>query len=227
MRLNLGELTRKWNHISDSEQVFANWQKLHQSFYLRADVVTVARELLGKILVTSFDGVITAGRIVETEAYEGVGDRASHAFSGRRTQRTEIMYATGGTAYVYLCYGLHQMFNVVTNQKDIPHAILIRALEPLVGIDEMLRRTGKAQQDYTLTRGPGNVAKALGISVVHTGALLAQQESKLYIADDGFTYKEEEVLATPRIGVDYAGEHALWPYRFIVKGNKYVSAKKK
>jgi len=220
-------LTRKSNHISDSVKVFANWQKLHQSFYLRADVVTVARELLGKILVTSFDGVITAGRIIETEAYEGVGDRASHAWSGRRTQRTEVMYASGGTAYVFLCYGMHQMFNVVTNQKEIPHAILIRALEPLEGIDEMLRRTGKAKLDYTLTRGPGNVAKALGISVVHTGALLAEQESNLYIADDGFTYTNEEVLATPRIGVDYAGDHALWPYRFIVKGNKYVSAKKK
>lgn len=218
-------MPRKSNHITESVKVFANWQKLNQSFYSRPSVVTIARELLGKILVTRFDGILTAGRIVETEAYEGVTDKASHAWNGRRTNRTEVMYAAGGTVYVYLCYGMHQMFNVVTNAKEVPHAILVRALEPLEGIPEMLLRTGKAKADFTLTRGPGNVAKALGLFVKHTGTQLDSEE--IWIADDGFVYRDEEVLATARIGVDYAGDHALWPYRFIVKGHKYVSAKKK
>lgn len=218
-------MPRKSNHIKETAKVFANWQKLNQSFYLRNSVVTIARELLGKILVTSFDGIVTAGRIVETEAYEGVIDKASHAWNGRRTNRTEVMYAAGGTAYVFLCYGMHQMFNVVTNQKEVPHAILIRAVEPLEGVAQMLARTGKPKADFTLTRGPGNVAKALGLSVKHTGDNL--QDSDIWIADDGLYFTDEEVLATPRIGVDYAGDHALWPYRFIVKGNKYVSGKKK
>lgn len=218
-------MPRKSNHIKESIEVLASWQKLSQPFYRRKSVVQISRDLLGKILVTTFDGVLTAGRIVETEAYEGVTDRASHAWNGRRTDRTEIMYASGGTAYVYLCYGLHQMFNVVTNVKGVPHAILVRALEPLVGIEEMLLRTGKKQADFTLTRGPGNVAKAMGISVKHTGYSLQKEE--LWIADDGTRYADEAVAATPRIGVDYAGDHALWPYRFTVKGNRYISGSKK
>ncbi|BAV10287.1 DNA-3-methyladenine glycosylase [Filimonas lacunae] len=218
-------MPRKSNHINQSEEVFGYGQKLDQSFYLRKNVVTIARELLGKMLITVFDGVITAGRIVETEAYEGVIDKASHAYGGRRTNRTEVMYAAGGTAYVFLCYGMHQMFNVVTNVKDTPHAILIRAVEPVTGIETMLQRTGKPKADFTLTRGPGNVAKALGISVKHTGENLLG--NVIWIADDGTVYSDEQVVATARIGVDYAGEHALWPYRFIVKGNKYVSGKKK
>ncbi|WEK36276.1 MAG: DNA-3-methyladenine glycosylase [Candidatus Pseudobacter hemicellulosilyticus] len=199
-------------------------KKLDQSFYNRADVVKIAKEMLGKILVSHFDGVLTAGRIVETEAYEGVTDRASHAWNGRRTNRTEIMYGAAGTAYVYLCYGIHQLFNVVTNRTDVPHAVLVRALEPLEGIDQMLLRTGKPRLDHTLTRGPGNVARALGIHTRHTGFDL--QGDTLYLADDGFVLKKTQWLATPRIGVDYAGEHAAWPYRFIVKDNPYVSGQR-
>src|SRR5271168_2788635 len=115
-------------------------RKLDASFYDRAGVVTVARDLLGKVLVTEFDGRRTSGRIVETEAYNGVDDRASHAWSGRRTRRTEVMYGVGGTAYVYLIYGIHHLFNVVTNKKDVPHAVLVRALDPLEGIPVMLER---------------------------------------------------------------------------------------
>lgn len=199
-------------------------KKLEQSFYNRADVVKIAKEMLGKIIITQFDGELTSARIVETEAYEGIIDRASHAWNGRRTQRTEIMYGAAGTAYVYLCYGIHQLFNVVTNRSGIPHAILVRAGEPLEGIDRMLLRTGKRQADHTLTRGPGNLAKALGISTRHTGISLLGDE--LYLADDGYRLKKDQWMATPRIGVDYAGGHAAWPYRFITKDNPYVSGQR-
>ena len=196
-------------------------KKLDHSFYNRNDVLKIAKELLGKILVTQFNGQITSGRIVETEAYRGEIDKASHAYGGRRTKRTEIMYGEGGTAYVYLCYGIHHLFNVVTNKKNIPHAILIRALEPLEGIDTMLNRTRKSKLDFTLTRGPGNVSKALGLFTHHTGINLLQDE--ISVVDDGFKLSKKNIDMTKRIGVDYAEEDALLLYRFSVKGNKYVS----
>lgn len=199
-------------------------KKLPVSFYQRANVLQVSKELLGKLLVTKFDNRLTTGRIVEVEAYRGIGDKASHAYGGRRTQRTEIMYNTGGFAYVYLIYGIHHLFNVVTNVTDIPHAILVRAIEPVSGIDIMLDRMRKAKADYTVGRGPGNVSKALGIHTMHTGLWLL--DDLIYIADDGTKIKRTDIIASPRIGVDYAGEDALLPYRFYVKGNPYVSGKK-
>jgi len=199
-------------------------KKLDTSFYQRKNVLLIAKELLGKILVTNWDGIITSGRIVECEAYNGIVDKASHASGGRRTTRNEIMYGAGGFSYVYLCYGIHHLFNVVTNLKDTPHAILIRGLEPMEGIEEMLLRTSKKKLDYTLTRGPGNVSKALGIYTKHNGIFLSDE--KMYIAEDGRKYKKSEIIASPRIGVDYAGEDAKLPYRFYVKGNPYVSGKK-
>src|SRR6185312_683505 len=144
-------------------------KKIPLSFYNRKEVVLIAKELVGKILVTNFNGVITSGRIVETEAYVALTDKASHSFGGKRTARNEHMYAAAGTAYVYICYGLHQMMNIVINDKNIPDAVLIRAVEPLSGIDVMLKRTGKKTADKTLTRGPGNVGKALGIFKHHSG----------------------------------------------------------
>lgn len=199
------------------------YQKLHSDFYNRPDVLRIARELLGKIIITRFNGELTSARIVETEAYAGVTDRASHAWNGRRTARTEIMYHEAGLAYVYLIYGIHQLFNIITNEKDIPHAILIRGAEPIEGIPVMLRRTGKVKADFTLTRGPGNVAKALGITLTHTGESLLGDD--MYLASDGFVPPAADILATPRIGVDYAGADALLPYRFILRNNKYVSGK--
>ena len=196
---------------------------LDNLFYDRSDVVTIARELLGKILVTNFDGRRTSGRIVEVEAYNGVGDRASHAWSGRRTNRTEVMYMEAGRAYVYLIYGIHHLFNVVTNKKDIPHAILVRALEPMDGIELMLERTGKKKLDHTLTRGPGNLSKAMGLATLHTGYSLLKGE--IFIADDGYRPPGTAIGVSPRIGVDYAGPDAGLPYRFFIKGNKYVSGK--
>jgi len=200
-------------------------RKLPTEFYRRDDVLLVAKELLGKVLVTKFEGIETSGRIVEVEAYKGTIDKASHAYGGRRTNRTEVMYAHGGVSYVYLCYGIHHLFNVVTNDKDIPHAILVRALEPVKGITDMLLRTGKKTLDYTLTKGPGNVSKALGIHTKHTGISLLSKE--LFIADDGTTYSSKEIVSSPRIGVDYAGKDAALKYRFFIKGNLYVSGKSK
>jgi DNA-3-methyladenine glycosylase len=200
-------------------------KKIPESFYQRDNVLIVAKELLGKILVTKFDGIETSGRIVEVEAYNGEIDKASHAYGGRRTNRTEVMYTHGGVAYVYLCYGIHHLFNVVTNNKDIPHAILVRALEPLKGIEGMLLRTNKEKLDFSLTKGPGNVSKALGIQTKHTGISLLSKE--LYIADDGTNYTNKQIVASPRIGVDYAGKDAELKYRFYIKGNLYVSGKSK
>jgi DNA-3-methyladenine glycosylase len=193
---------------------------LQPGFYRRKDVLKIAKELLGKIMVTKWNDVETSGRIVEVEAYRGAGDRASHAAGGKRTARNEIMYGEGGKAYVYLCYGIHHLFNVVTHEKGVPHAVLIRALEPLEGIDEMLLRTGKKKADYTLTRGPGNLSKALGI---HTSMSGSELDREIQIWDDGTKYSKREIGISPRIGVEYAGEDALLPYRFFVKNNPYVS----
>lgn len=198
-------------------------EKLSPEFYQRANVLRIAKDLLGKILVTRWNGIVTSARIVETEAYAGVKDKASHAYGARITKRNAVMYRRGGVAYVYLIYGIHHLFNVVTNLDGTPHAILIRAGEPLEGINEMLKRTGKAKPDQTLTRGPGNLSKALGIYTLHTGVSLFDE--RLFIADDGWHYEKNEIASSPRIGVDYAGKDALLPYRFYVKGNPFVSGK--
>jgi len=199
-------------------------KKLDLTFYERKDVVLIARELLGKILVTRFKGNTTSGRIVETEAYAGVHDRASHAFGGKRTTRNEHLYGAPGTVYIYISYGLHHLFNVITNRKNIPHGVLIRALEPLEGIDIMVERTGKSASDYSITKGPGNLSRAMGMSREHNGSDLFSGE--IFIADDGFRYKKDQFMSTKRIGIESAGKDADLPYRFIVKENRYVSAKK-
>lgn len=210
--------------LPDNGQKIGELVRLDSAFYDRPKVVTIARELLGKVLVTDFDGHRTSGRIVEVEAYNGVGDRASHAWSGRRTKRTEVMFGPGGTAYVYLIYGIHQLFNVVTNGPDVPHAVLVRALDPLEGIPVMLKRTGKPNLDHTLTRGPGNLSRALGLKTTDTGTSLLGRT--IWIGDDGFRVARSQIVATPRIGVDYAGVDAALPYRFFIKGNPYVSGPK-
>ena len=199
-------------------------KKLPLSFYNRDDVVLVAKELLGKIVVTKIDNIITSGRIVETEAYVGHTDKASHSYNGKRTARNEHMYAGPGTAYIYICYGMHQMLNVVTNKKDIPDAILIRALEPIDGIEDMLLRTSKITFDNTLTKGPGNVGKALGISKMHSGLLLLDDVITIY-EDTKFSVDEKDIGISKRIGIDSAGDDSLLPYRFYIRGNKFVSGK--
>lgn len=195
--------------------------KLPLSFYQRSDVVTISRELLGKYLFSCIDGEVSGGYIVETEAYNGVIDRASHAFGNRLTPRTKIMYEHGGVAYVYLCYGIHEMFNVVTSTAGEPHAILIRAIHPTEGIDVMLRRRKMAALKRTITSGPGSVAQAMAISrQINTISLLSDT---LWIEDRGLIIPDDQVAAVPRIGVAYAKEDALLPYRFYVKGDEYVS----
>ncbi|MCX6245469.1 MAG: DNA-3-methyladenine glycosylase [Bacteroidetes bacterium] len=189
------------------------------SFYLREDVVTIARELLGKTLYTQFDGILTGGIISETEAYAGATDRASHAYGHKRTDRTEVMYNRGGTAYIYLCYGVHSLFNVVTNAKDIPHAVLIRAIQPVTGIETMLLRSGKATIDKSFGTGPGKVSKLLGIHYSDTGMDLTVKPASLagkgiWIEDEGRTINPDSIITGPRFGVEYAGKDAMLPYRF-------------
>lgn len=195
--------------------------KIPDSYYHSDDVVALSRDLIGKYLFTSFDGVVTGGYIVETEAYAGVVDRASHAYGNRLTPRTQTMYMQGGVAYVYLCYGIHEMLNIVTAAEGRPHAILIRAINPTTGIDMMQYRRNMAVVKPNITSGPGSVAKALGISR-KINAISLQSET-LWLEDRGLSFKDDEVAAVPRVGVDYAGEDAKLPYRFYVKGNPYVS----
>jgi DNA-3-methyladenine glycosylase len=195
--------------------------KLPQEFYQGDDVVAISRALIGKYLFTCIDGAITGGYIVETEAYNGVIDRASHAFGNRLTPRTKTMFEQGGIAYVYLCYGIHEMFNVVTSVEGQPHAILIRAINPTDGLDIMQFRRNMALIKPTITSGPGSVTKALGISRAVNAVSL--QDDKIWIEDKGLAFTDDQIAAVPRVGVDYAGDDALLPYRFYVKGNPYVS----
>ena len=187
---------------------------LQQKFYARDDVVAISRELLGKVLVTTIDGATTSAVITETEAYAGVRDRASHAYGDRRTARTEPMYAKGGTAYVYLCYGIHHLFNVVTGRSGTPHAILVRAGKPVEGVTLMLERRGRKRPDAALLGGPGSLARALGITTTLTGTSLV--DGPIRIEDHGIRVPASKISAGPRVGVDYAGADALLPYRFRV-----------
>jgi DNA-3-methyladenine glycosylase len=171
--------------------------------------------LLGKVLCTQLDGLLTKVVITETEAYAGVTDKASHAYGGRRTRRTEPMFGPGGIAYVYLCYGIHHLFNVVTNVEGTPHAVLIRAGEPLAGVDTMLTRRTRTDIDSTLLSGPGSLAQALGIDSTLTGTDL--MSDVIWIEDHQILVSPDEIVAGPRVGVDYAEEDALLPYRFRAK----------
>jgi DNA-3-methyladenine glycosylase len=187
--------------------------KLKNSYYLNPDVVFLAKDLIGKTLCTRIDDKLTCGIITETEAYAGVVDKASHAYGNRRTKRTETMYRKGGVGYVYLCYGIHRLFNVVTNHQNIPHAILIRAIYPTKGVGEIEKRRGLKFSDK-LCVGPGKVSEALGIGLMHDGISLTANE--IWIQDDGVKINEEDIITSPRIGVDYAGEDAKLPYRFRI-----------
>jgi DNA-3-methyladenine glycosylase len=183
-------------------------------YYKNHDVIALSRDFLGKYLFTNIDGVTTGGMIIETEAYRAPEDKASHAFGNRRTKRNEVMYHEGGTGYVYQCYGIHYLFNVVTNEADIPHAILIRAIRPEFGVEEMLRRRNKIKVDKTLAGGPGTVAQALGINLKLNGVKLSGPA--IWLEDRGMIIPVEDILASPRVGVDYAGEDALLPWRFRI-----------
>ena len=191
--------------------------KLKRSFYTRQDVVQVARDLIGKYVFTNFNEKITGGIIIETEAYEGITDRASHAYGGRRTARTEVMYADGGVAYVYLCYGMHSLFNIVTNIQGVPHAVLIRGIYPSVGKEMMKMRTQKPELVRGSGIGPGKVSKLLGIHYSHTGIDLLGDN--IWLEDRGFVFNDE-ILTGTRIGVQYSDQDALLPYRFWIPEEK-------
>lgn len=195
--------------------------KLPLSFYQQDDVVSLAQQLLGKKLFTQVDGNTTAGIITETEAYFGIEDKACHAYGGRKTDRTATMYLAGGVTYVYLCYGIHNLLNVVTSTEGNPHAVLIRAIEPTDGIDLMLLRRNMTDVKPNLTAGPGALAKAMGIDRALNAKDLLGNE--IWIEDIGFKVDESHIVASPRVGVAYAQEHALLPWRFYIKGNHFVS----
>jgi DNA-3-methyladenine glycosylase len=195
--------------------------KLQFSYYLNQDVLFLAKDLLGKVLFTQIDGEITAGIIVETEAYFGVQDKASHAYGGRRTDRTETLYNQGGISYVYLCYGIHNLFNIVSSVEGEPHAVLVRAIEPLIGKEIIELRRKMPITKASISSGPGSAAKALGIDRSFNGKDLAGEE--IWIEDHGIRYTDDQIVAVPRVGVAYAQEDALLPWRFCIKDNKYIS----
>jgi DNA-3-methyladenine glycosylase len=192
------------------------------NFYRQNDVVEISRNLLGKVLFTSIDNQVTAGKIVETEAYCGLSDRASHAYHNKKTRRNSVMFEEGGVAYVYLIYGIHYLFNVVTGARDVPNAVLIRALEPVEGIDIMCRRRD-CSNTKRITSGPGALSKALGINLDLYGSSLLSE--KIWIEDQEEIFPEEHIVATTRVGVDYAGEDAFLPWRFYLQDNPWVSRK--
>jgi len=188
--------------------------KLPLEYYLTGNVVELAKDLIGKGLYTCIDGRLTGGIITETEAYAGVSDKGSHAYGGRFTKRTEVMFRHGGVAYVYLCYGIHALFNVVTNVEGNPDAVLIRGIKPTVGIEDIRRRQTNTNQGKGLVNGPGKVSKALGIEVLHTGTDLTG--NIIWIEDQGINPGSENIISTTRIGIAYAAEDALLPYRFLL-----------
>ncbi|MBC7911054.1 MAG: DNA-3-methyladenine glycosylase [Pyrinomonadaceae bacterium] len=195
-------------------------QKLTRDFYTRSNTLRVARELLGKrLVVPDENGERVSGLIVETEAYQGVLDKAAHSYGNRRTQRTESMYQPGGTAYVYFIYGMYYQFNVVTNVEDVPHAILVRAVEPVEGIDVMRRRRPVAK-DINLTNGPGKLCIAMNINRRLDRADLLGQEVWI---EEGEKLATKQIASGPRIGIGYAEEYIEKPWRFWVKTNPYVS----
>jgi DNA-3-methyladenine glycosylase len=192
--------------------------KLKEEYYLQADVVSVARDLIGKRLCSNIEGKYTAGIITETEAYVGITDRASHSFGGKMTERTKIMYLQGGVAYIYLCYGVHSLFNIVTNLEGIPDAVLVRGIYPERGIEVMKERRGNDISVKKMGSGPGNVSKALGIHYSLSGISLLG--SAIWLESDKDINFEGSIQWGSRIGVGYAGKDALLPYRFYITDNQ-------
>lgn len=209
------------------------FQKLPKSFYTRSDVVQIARELLGKYLVTNINDKITVGKIVETEAYCGATDKACHAHFNKKTERTKIMFEEGGVAYVYLVYGIYKLFNIVTNEYGKADAVLIRAVEPIEGIETMLERrkmekiktienTFKLKRN--LTAGPGIMTIAMGIDLSDYGEDLT--ENRIWIEDRKEKITESQIIASARVNIDYAEEDKHLPWRFRIKDNKWTSPAK-
>ncbi|MBE0662953.1 MAG: DNA-3-methyladenine glycosylase [Bacteroidales bacterium] len=192
--------------------------KLRQSYYLEADVTKIARDLIGKALFTNFEGAVCGGIIIETEAYAGIRDKASHAYAGKRTLRTRVMYQSGGVAYVYLCYGIHSLFNIVTGPVEVPDAVLIRGILATHGLESIRQRLADTPFNNGFICGPGRVSKALRINKNHTGTDLAGE--LIWLEDTGLSIDHHKIMCTPRIGIAYAEEDAQLPYRFIISPQK-------
>lgn len=199
-------------------------KKLEIDFYRRASVTDIAKDLLGQYLCTNIEGAQTIGRIVETEAYCGATDKACHAFLNRRTTRTEVMFENGGIAYVYLCYGIHSLFNIVTNVTGKADAVLVRAIEPVEGAEIMMQRRNMNRVKPPMLAGPGRLTQALGITTKHNATSL--DSNRIWISS-GSKVADNQIIATPRIGIDYAEEDALLPWRYLVRGSKWISGTKK
>ena len=212
------------------------YRKLGKSFYDKEDTVKIAKELIGKYLLTDIDGEgVTGGKIVETEAYLGAIDKASHGYGNRKTERNKNLYKAGGYAYVYFIYGMYYLFNVVTGKENNADAVLIRAIEPEIGLDIMLKRKEKAGRGEggangginRITSGPGLLTIALGINLRHNGIPVCEgkkpEKLNIWLEDRNVNIAEKDIIETTRVGVSYAAEHALLPWRFKIKGNKWVS----
>lgn len=198
---------------------------LPTDFYQGDDVIALSRALLGKYLFAkAADGSISGGIIVETEAYAGASDRACHAFQNRKTPRTQVMYEAGGVAYVYLCYGIHSLLNIVLDEKNVPNVALIRAIEPIFGVEKMCERRNLIKPDYRLTAGPGALTRALGVDLSFNGEPLTGP--RIWLAESGLAYLDSEIIESPRVGIGYAGEHVDLPWRFRVKDNRWTSRAK-
>ena len=195
---------------------------LPREFYKNEDVVFLAKQLLGKKIISFVDGYKTSGIIVETEAYRAPEDKASHAYGNKKTNRTKTMFGKPGTAYIYLVYGFHHLFNVVTAPEDVAHAVLVRAVEPIIGIDIMLERRNRTSSDFDLTNGPGKWTQAFGITTDLNGLDLSAMDSLIQIFDPGIKITDDKIIASPRVGIDYAEEWTDKPWRFRIKGSKWA-----
>ncbi len=197
--------------------------KLSKKFYQSNDVVQISKDLLGKVLVTNFNNQLTSGIIVETEAYRAPDDKACHAYKNRKTERTKTMFEAGGIAYIYLCYGIHHLFNIVTSTEGNAHAVLIRAIEPIENVELMLKRRNFSTSKPQLTAGPGVLTKALGITTSNNGLDIMKKNSPIWVEDRGVEVPKNTMIASPRVGVGYAEECATWPWRFRIKNNRWTS----
>ncbi len=198
-----------------------NMEILPLEFYRREDTLQIAKELLGReLIVRGFDDFVTGGIITEVEAYLGGQDKGCHAYGYKKTARNQVMFQAGGVAYVYFCYGMYDMFNIVTHKEGEPHAILIRSVKPTQGKKIILRRRKQSRISPMTSAGPGRLTMALAINRSHNGKSLISED--LYVLEKP-AMKDFEIVATPRIGIAYAEEDAMKPYRFYIKNEPFVS----
>jgi DNA-3-methyladenine glycosylase len=198
--------------------------KLEKDFFQQTNVVQIAQDLLGKVICTHLEGDLTTAMITEVEAYRGKDDRACHAFGYKKTNRTKTMFLSGGHAYVYLCYGIHELFNIVTNVENEPDAVLIRSVQPLDGLEKQLERRKSDRLKPMLWAGPGKVSAALGINRSFDALTLIGNQ--IWLEGRGVKVRHTDIVADTRIGVEYAGEDAKRPWRFYLADNPYVSKNK-